>query len=161
MREVDAFVLTLQETNAPGLIPAITKASSASAGPGKISAINADMDTLRRGLENSLGKPVVDETNLKGKFDIELKWKAERDKPRSEALIEAVREQLGLQLAPVKRRIEVLIVIRGNRKQGESQRNLIRGPEERTTRRDNWNQKQELARMNIPITQCQRCDPAI
>ena len=73
------------------------------------------MDTLRRGLENSLGKPVIDETNLKGTFDIELKWtQADRDRPNPEALTKAVRDQLGLQLTPARRRIEVLVIDKAN-----------------------------------------------
>ena len=66
---------------------------------------------LRQGLENGMGKPVVDETELQGGFDVDLKWpQADRYTRNPEALIQAVQEQLGLELTQAKRRIEVLVV---------------------------------------------------
>jgi uncharacterized protein (TIGR03435 family) len=110
-RETDVFILTLKRTNASGLIRAATKASSSSSGPGRIGGVNMSINALREGLEKSLGKPVIDETELKGGFDIDLKWvQADRDTPNPEALIQAVQEQLGLALTQAKRRIEVLVV---------------------------------------------------
>jgi uncharacterized protein (TIGR03435 family) len=110
MREADAYVLTVQGTNASGLIPAVTKAFSASTGPGRISAINGSLGVLQRGLENQLRKPVIDETQLTGMFDIDLKWDQDGADANTETIIQAVREQLGLKLSLTKRRMEMLVV---------------------------------------------------
>lgn len=110
-REMDVFTLTLKRTNAPGLVRAVAKASSSSSGPGRIQGVNIPINVLRQGLEKGLGKPVVDETELKDGFDIDLKWtQADRYTRNPEALIQAVQEQLGLELTQAKRRIEVLVV---------------------------------------------------
>jgi uncharacterized protein (TIGR03435 family) len=110
-REMDLFILALKRENAPGLVRAVTKASSSSAGPGRITGVNMQIETLREGLEKGLGKPVVDETELKGGFDIDLKWAQEdRNTPNQEALMHALQEQLGLELTKAKRRIDVLVV---------------------------------------------------
>ena len=61
---------------------------------------------LAGSLERTLGRPVLDETGLAGRYKIELTW----DPQRPEGLPAAVREQLGLELAPARREIEVLVV---------------------------------------------------
>ncbi len=109
-REMDVFILTLKRINAPGLVRSVTEGSFSSSGPGKIQGINMPINALRQELERWLGKPVVDETELKEGFDINLKW-AQPDSIRNpEALIRAVQEQLGLELTQANRRIEVLVV---------------------------------------------------
>ena len=62
-------------------------------------------------LEVSLGRPVVDETNLDGGFDIELTW--EYKDP--ESLPAAVRDQLGLDFQLARREIK-MFVVRSNRR---------------------------------------------
>ncbi|HVF59244.1 MAG TPA: TIGR03435 family protein [Thermoanaerobaculia bacterium] len=61
---------------------------------------------LAGSLERTLGRPVLDETGLEGRYAIELTW----DPQRLEDLPAAVREQLGLELAPARREIKVLVV---------------------------------------------------
>ena len=61
---------------------------------------------LAASLERTLGRPVLDETGLEGRYEIELTW----DPQRPESLPAAVRDQLGLELAPARREIEVLVV---------------------------------------------------
>jgi uncharacterized protein (TIGR03435 family) len=61
---------------------------------------------LAGSLERTLGRPVLDETRLEERYKIELTW----DPQRPEGLPAAVREQLGLELAPARREIEVLVV---------------------------------------------------
>jgi uncharacterized protein (TIGR03435 family) len=110
-REMDLFVLTLKRTNAPGLVRAVTKAPSFSAGPGQIAGVNISIDELRKGLEGCLGKPVVNETGLNDRFDFDLRWaKGDPNTSNPDALIHAVQEQLGLELTKGKRPIEVLVV---------------------------------------------------
>ena len=61
---------------------------------------------LAGSLERTLDCPVLDETGLEGRYKIELTW----DPRRPEDLPAAVREQLGLELAPARREVEVLVV---------------------------------------------------
>ena len=64
-------------------------------------------------LENALKTPVVDETGLTNRYDVSLEWKqASWDKPDLEAVKKAVRKQLGLELVPGERPIEVLVIDR-------------------------------------------------
>jgi bla regulator protein blaR1 len=59
------------------------------------------------------GRPVVDQTGLKGTFDFTLKWTPQQltasggDAP---SLFTAVRDQLGLQLVPSKAAVEVIVI---------------------------------------------------
>jgi uncharacterized protein (TIGR03435 family) len=70
---------------------------------------------LRQKLESILEQPVVDETELNGQYDLQLKWDQQDDKRlNAQALIKSVREQLGLELTPAKRSIEVLVLERTN-----------------------------------------------
>ena len=58
-----------------------------------------------------LEKPVLDETGLTNRYDYELKWEANEQKhPDAETLTKAVLDQLGLELRPAKRKIEVVVV---------------------------------------------------
>jgi uncharacterized protein (TIGR03435 family) len=61
-----------------------------------------------------VGKTVVDQTGLTGNFDVQLKWTPDRtSQPAS--FLEAVREQLGLDLISRRRPAEVLVVDRADR----------------------------------------------
>ncbi len=57
-------------------------------------------------LEATLERPVLDDTGIQGLFDIALYW--DSNDPRS--VVQAVHDQLGLDLAPEKRSIEVMVV---------------------------------------------------
>ncbi len=58
-----------------------------------------------------LRKPVLDETHLTNRYDFELKWEVkEPEHPDVEMLAKALREQLGLELTPARRTIEVVVV---------------------------------------------------
>ena len=74
-------------------------------------------------LSGLLGRPVMDDTGLKGKYDIELRWGAlglnasvASDNPDVGAieseppLVQAVQEQLGLKLTPKKAPFDVLVI---------------------------------------------------
>ena len=112
VREMDVYVLTAKNPNAENLAPTVsTGGSSSSYGPGHIQAINGSMGSLARGLETLLKRPVLDETGLTNRYDFELKWEVkEPEPPDPEPLITALRQQLGLELTPAKRTVEVLVV---------------------------------------------------
>lgn len=57
-------------------------------------------------LESYLDRPVVDETDLKGRYDFELTW----DSNEPNSIVDAMHKQLGLEVKQENRYIEVLIV---------------------------------------------------
>jgi uncharacterized protein (TIGR03435 family) len=58
-----------------------------------------------------LGIPVIDQTGLTNNFDIDLKWKQSNwREPNPDGLKQAVLDQLGLELAPSREPIEMLVV---------------------------------------------------
>jgi hypothetical protein len=97
---------------AKGLRPTTTANSSGwREDKGKISAVNANMSSLVGRLESLVKQPVVDETGMQGKYDYELKWdQPDANNPNADAVIEAVRDQLGLELTLAKRPIDVTVV---------------------------------------------------
>ena len=55
--------------------------------------------------------PIVDETGLTGSYNLDLRWKVKTDpNANQEALKQALIEQLGLELVPVHKAVEMLIV---------------------------------------------------
>ena len=55
--------------------------------------------------------PIVDETGLKGFYNIDLRWKVRTDSnTNQEAVRQALVEQLGLELVPAHEAVEMLIV---------------------------------------------------
>jgi uncharacterized protein (TIGR03435 family) len=71
--------------------------------------MNMTIISLTGPLQSTLGKPVVDETGLTERFDMQLKWDHEAPDPAA-TLVRAVREQLGLEVTPARREIEVLVL---------------------------------------------------
>ncbi len=65
-------------------------------------------------LESLLEKPVVDETELTGRFLAGMQWEVAdgETKPKPDAVIEAARTRLGLKLTPVRRPIEIIEIDR-------------------------------------------------
>src|SRR5437667_560753 len=75
-----------------------TSANSTS-GSGGMQGVNQGIGSLAWHLEARLGKPVLDETALTNHYDFELKWDERPDeKPSADVIVQAVREQLGLEL---------------------------------------------------------------
>jgi uncharacterized protein (TIGR03435 family) len=77
------------------------------------------MAGLAQILEFEVGRPVLDETGLKGDFSFELKWTREKDRGAMEAagndpsrpsIFTALQEQLGLRLATTKQPVEVYVI---------------------------------------------------
>jgi len=75
--------------------------------PGVLKATGRTMDDLARNLSQmSLGRMVVNRTNLPGAFDVELMWN-DTDGP---SLFTALQEQLGLKLESDRAPTEVLVI---------------------------------------------------
>jgi len=73
-----------------------------------LSASGMDMAHLCRTLETSLDRLVVDETGLQGSYDIQVSSGGDSQ----EDFFQALRDQLGLVLAPGRRDVEMLVVRR-------------------------------------------------
>jgi uncharacterized protein (TIGR03435 family) len=115
-REMDAFVLKagqLTEHLAPA---ASSQGSSISTGGGSLNCANQTLSSLARCLEDILGKPVINETGSTNCYDFQLLWD---EKSLGQAdpmdLTKALHEQLGLELAPAKRAVEILVLAAANR----------------------------------------------
>ena len=78
--------------------------------PGALKLRGADMDSLRMELEDYCQMPVLDRTGLAGRFDITATWEETGGKGASEALKSALLDQLGLQLAPGREPLPLLVV---------------------------------------------------
>lgn len=106
-REVDALVLSIPEGGAPPKLRAADEPGGSSwrSDRGEIAGTNMSIGSLADALESQMGQPVVDETGIEGKYDIELKWDGEK----RETVFAAIREQLGLELREAKRPIEFTI----------------------------------------------------
>jgi len=114
-RDMPVYLLSIAKPS-ENLVPTVsTGGSSAQSGPGRMQAVNQPLGSLAWGLESRLGKPVLDKTGLTNHYDYELKWKDPGDEhPKPDVLIQAVREQLGLELKEATRPVEVLVVDKEN-----------------------------------------------
>ena len=72
---------------------------------GQVTTRGSSITVFAKVLEGTLGRIVLDETKLGGLYDLALYWNAEQP----ESVIPASRNQLGLELVPAKRPIEVLV----------------------------------------------------
>jgi bla regulator protein blaR1 len=106
---------------APGPNPMIRKRGTSIIGEG------VGMQMLVLNLANALDRPVVDKTNLTGRYDFKLGWILEArsvsgpiavtsaetstaPQPDGPSLFAALQEQLGLRLEPQKARVETLLI---------------------------------------------------
>jgi uncharacterized protein (TIGR03435 family) len=112
LREVDALVLTVSNPGGIGLMAANKGNSSDNRpGHGKFEFTNMPIDDLSDCLEVSLGKPVINETELTQKYSGSLKWNPQSDKAAEFKEIQSVlSNQFGLELVPSRQPVEMLIV---------------------------------------------------
>jgi len=114
-RMMDVYVMTQINANAPGLRE-VDKPGGGGQMAGGFRLRGSDMKGVAGFLEGALKKPVFDETGRTGFFDVDMKWKLseaeKRDefKPDPEAVIDAARERLGLELKLVRRPVKILEV---------------------------------------------------
>lgn len=121
-REVDVFVLSAPKPNDAHLTPTVsTGGSSFSSRPGTMEGVNQSISSMAWSLEGKLGKPILDETGLTNRYDFDLKWnEANEGQAATQAILQAVREQLGFELAAAKRPVEMLVVEKSTAPDGDS-----------------------------------------
>src|SRR6185295_11141338 len=108
-REMDVYVITVAQRDAKGLMPtkSSSKNSSLDGGNGGIDGVSVSFGEVLPSLENALSLPVIDETGLKGSFDVRFRWDPAGG---PEAIVKDAREQLGLTLTKAKRPIELTVI---------------------------------------------------
>jgi uncharacterized protein (TIGR03435 family) len=94
----------------PPTIETLRKIASAQKPSGigisQISAFNTTMDAFRGLLEQALNRPILDETNLKDRYDIAVQGKARN----TGDFLQMLSDEAGIVLTPAKRNIEMLVV---------------------------------------------------
>jgi len=85
-----------------------------SAGRGRLTGIMSPAD-LARFLVPTLGRTVIDQTNLKGMYEVKLEWTPDVDAApgetsRGPSIFTAIQEQLGLRLESTKAQVQFLVV---------------------------------------------------
>jgi uncharacterized protein (TIGR03435 family) len=73
-KKLDVYLLTQIGTNAPGL-KKVEKAGGGGQNRGGFRLNGSEMKTIAWYLEAALGKPVLDESGLKGLYDVDMKWR--------------------------------------------------------------------------------------
>ena len=104
-REMDVSVLRVRASSSK-LRPSRAEAAQQWFVDGKIHAQRQPVANLADVLENLLDRPVVDETGLDGEYD----WEFSYSKADGAMVTNAVRDELGLEIVPGRRLIEVLVV---------------------------------------------------
>ena len=113
-QEVEVYAMTVCASNTPGL-KATRKSGGGGERPGGFRVNGTFMKGIAFYLEAALDKPVIDETGLTGLWGVDIKWEMSESelhggRPDPVKVIKAARDQLGLELKLVNRRLPVLLV---------------------------------------------------
>ena len=113
-RDLDVLVLRTNATSLNALSKSINPDGKYSAFWNEAAATNQPLSALAEELEISSAMPVFDETSLTKHYDFDIKWE-QKDyaHPNVASMIVAVK-QLGLDLVPVKKSLEVIVVSKSN-----------------------------------------------
>jgi uncharacterized protein (TIGR03435 family) len=85
--------------------------ASSDSGSVSITGTKATMARLAEYLSGQVGRPVADDTGLKGEYDFRVEWSTEEATESSEpSLPAALQEQLGLRLNATKGPFEVIVI---------------------------------------------------
>lgn len=103
-RSFETFVLSAP--GAPQLEPSSTPESGTWIGDDKARLRGADMRSLAAALQSILGRPVVDETGIRGWYDLEFEWTADR----VASVAALLHDRYGLRLSPGRREMNALVV---------------------------------------------------
>jgi uncharacterized protein (TIGR03435 family) len=80
-----------------------------------------DMSALVSALSHRTGRPVIDETKLKGEYDFTLDWPLPQSPDAQAALVAALRDQLGLELREQPALVDTIVVDHAERVTGDQQ----------------------------------------
>jgi len=121
-RDIAVYILSAPKPDDPRLTVTVsTGGSSSRSGPGGMQGVNLGIRSLAWYLESKLGKPVLDETALTNHYDFELKWEERPDeKPPTDTIVQAVKQQLGLELTTAIRALEVVVVEKEERSEAKA-----------------------------------------
>jgi uncharacterized protein (TIGR03435 family) len=116
----DVLLLTIENPNAQGLklsgkSPAAPTTTSSADGERIWS--NASLRDVARFVESCLNTPVIDKTGLAAGYNIDLQWSEslqDPTEPTPDALKQALLDQLGLELVPARKPVEMLVVEKTN-----------------------------------------------
>ena len=105
-QDAEVLVLTVPDESKIKLRTKSLGTEHWSSDEGVFAASAAPIKRLVDGITGLLSQPVVDETNLKGKYD----WDIVFDAKNYESIIDALRRDVGLELKRGKRKVEVVVV---------------------------------------------------
>ena len=112
----DVFYLRVKNQNVAGIKPAKGGnqmwSGNSSANSVEEKATDIPFRNMYGFFEGRLNKPIIDQTGLKGSFDIHLKWQWDNSTSETESFKQALLDQLGLELVPSREQIEMLVVER-------------------------------------------------
>jgi uncharacterized protein (TIGR03435 family) len=117
-RDVDALVLRVSNPVASGLkLSRRDNQIACHTDDGKMTGINLKMSDVAYYLGASyFYMPVIDETGLSKAYDFDFHWDASLEEDALKKEIQrALSEQLGLELVPARRPIEMLVVEKANK----------------------------------------------
>lgn len=111
-RTANVLLMKMKSVGAPGIKPAHGGPSGLHSTRSSLDMENESLSELAGFLEHALGKPVFDETGIKPSFDVHLQWASSNNVGAlaTDALTNAVLDQLGIELIPENRSIEMLTV---------------------------------------------------
>jgi len=89
-----------------------SESMSSSSGDGKVSitGTKATMSRLAERIGQRAGRPVIDNTGLKGEYDFYVEWSSDQADPSGVSPFAAVEDQLGLKLESARGPIETIVV---------------------------------------------------
>ncbi len=107
-REMDVLILTIRHINPAGLkSTASPKSRSWSEWYGNnYNCVNVPFFTFVSFLEQRFNLPVIDQTGLRGNYDVHMSWR--RSYP--ETLKQSLVHDLGLEIHPARKQVEILIM---------------------------------------------------
>ena len=111
-KQMPAYALVIAKSGSK-LKESKTKLGWGSVRDGQIDYRDADLETLAYSLSGEVGRIVLDETGLTGKYDLTLKWTPDEERGAVDAgpsIFTAVQEQLGLKLESTTRPVDTIVV---------------------------------------------------
>jgi uncharacterized protein (TIGR03435 family) len=109
-RTVEVWLLQVRTPNAPGLEKSTGDENSWRSSPYETHLRGQRVADTLVWLENALGRPIIDQTGLTGRYDMDLNWQPGPGQSEADALRQALPDQLGLELVPGREPVDMLVV---------------------------------------------------